>query len=95
MFENSAFGEGRTTIEPGDQLVLYSDGITEAEDPNGEPLEESGLERTIERHATSSASQLGSQIFAAVEAHARQPRLVDDLTILILKRRAAATSLAS
>ena len=94
MFENSAFGEGRTTIEPGDQLVLYSDGITEAEDPNGEPLEESGLERAIERQATSTAAQLGSQIFAAVEAHARQPRFVDDLTILILKRRAAATSLA-
>ncbi len=90
MFENSTFDEGRTSLAPGDQLVLYSDGITEAEDPDGQPLEEAGLELAIERHSTSSASQLAAHILSAVEAHARQPRFGDDLTILILKRRASA-----
>lgn len=94
MFENSSFDEGRTTIAPGDQLVMYSDGITEAEDPDGQPLEEAGLEHVLGRHATSTASQLAAHILAAVEAHARQSRFGDDLTILILKRRSAAPPLA-
>ena len=94
MFENSTFGEGRTMMAAGDQIVLYSDGITEAEDPDGQPLEEAGLEHVIEGYATSSASQLASRILAAVETHARQPRFADDLTILILKRRPAGTPLS-
>jgi serine phosphatase RsbU (regulator of sigma subunit) len=95
MFETSTFGEAQTALETGDQLVLYSDGITEAEDPDGQPLEEAGLELVIERHATSSASQLATRILEAVEAHARQPRFGDDLTILILKRRRASTSFSA
>jgi phosphoserine phosphatase RsbU/P len=86
MFDHSAFGTVETRIEPGDLLVLYSDGITEAEDPAGQPLEESGLELLIERHAGDTAATLGQRILTAIEAHARQPRFIDDLTVLILKR---------
>ena len=35
------------SLEPGDALVMYSDGITEAEDPTGQPFDEAGLERTL------------------------------------------------
>lgn len=85
MCEPSTFGEGTTRLYPGDVLVMYSDGITEAEDRSGQPLEEYGLELVIERHAGSSAGALVAHVLAAVEAHAQQPRFADDLTILILK----------
>jgi len=87
MFEQSTFGEAATPLGPGDLLVLYSDGITEAEDPSGQPLEEAGLELALERHAAAPAAELGAHVLAAVESHARAPRFADDLTILILKRR--------
>jgi sigma-B regulation protein RsbU (phosphoserine phosphatase) len=87
MFEGSTFGEARTHLDPGDVLLLYSDGITEAEDPDGQPLEESGLELIVERHAGAPAALLAAHVLAEVEAHARQPRFADDLTILVLKRR--------
>ena len=48
---NREYGAMETTIEPGEMLVFYSDGITEAEDPEGQPFEESGLELVIERSA--------------------------------------------
>ena len=86
MFERSTFGEGQTLLNAGDQLVLYSDGITEAEDPSGQPLEEAGLEQAIELYANSSASALAAHILAVVDAHVRQSRFTDDLTVLILKR---------
>ena len=86
MFELSTFGEGQTILGSGDRLVLYSDGITEAEDPSGQPLEETGLEQAIELYANSSASVLAAHILGVVEAHVRQSRFTDDLTVLILKK---------
>jgi phosphoserine phosphatase RsbU/P len=86
MFERSTFGDETTTVAPGEMLVMYSDGITEAEDLNGRPLEESGLEQVIERHAHDSAADIGRHVLQAVEQHANNTRFHDDLTILILKR---------
>ena len=86
MFERSTFDEGQTTLCAGDQLVMYSDGITEAEDPSGQPLEETGLEQAIELYANSSAAALAAHILSVVEAHVRQSRFTDDLTVLILKK---------
>ena len=86
MFEGSKFGAVQTMLGPGDLLVMYSDGITEAENPQGEPLEESGLEQILERHATESPADIGASVVRAVEAHTTRSRFHDDLTILILKR---------
>jgi sigma-B regulation protein RsbU (phosphoserine phosphatase) len=90
MFEHSVFGSVDTMLQPGETLVLYSDGITEAEDPQGRVFEESGLELVVERHAEEGPGEIGVHVLKAVEAHAKASRFVDDLTILILKRRAAA-----
>ncbi len=86
LFENSEYAAAETRIEPGDLLVFYSDGITEAEDPSGQPLEESGLELILERHADKPPSAIGAEVLAAVQAHARRARFTDDLTILAVKR---------
>jgi len=88
LFEHSEYGAVETSLDPGDLLVFYSDGITEAEDPEGRPFEESGLESVIERCADRPASEIGTEVLGAVQAHARRARFADDLTILVLKRRA-------
>jgi serine phosphatase RsbU (regulator of sigma subunit) len=87
MFDHSTFDEAAIRLDAGDMLVLYSDGITEAEDSSGQPLEEAGLEQALERHARAAPAELGAHVLAAVEAHVGQPRFRDDLTILILQRR--------
>jgi len=68
-------------------LVLYSDGITEAEDPAGQPLEEAGLQVILDSHADEGPAALGTHIIKGVERYAQASRFADDLTILILKRR--------
>lgn len=95
MFEGSTFGAVETRLDPGESLVLYSDGITEAEDPAGQPFEESGLELVLERHATAQPAEIGTRILAAVAEHARDSRFTDDLTILVLKRAAETGAAAS
>ena len=86
MFERSTYEAVDTRVDPGDLLVLYSDGITEAENPNGQPFEEPGLERFIAAHATDSPAAFCPALLRAVETHARDSRFTDDLTVLVLKR---------
>jgi sigma-B regulation protein RsbU (phosphoserine phosphatase) len=86
MFEGSAYEAACTAVNHGDLLLLYSDGITEAEDPAGQPFEESGLERFVAARGGDSPATLAPAILRAVEAHARDSRFTDDLTVLILKR---------
>jgi len=87
MFDRTKYAAVQTRIDPGELLILYSDGITEAENPAGQPLEETGLQAVIDRHPDDSPAQLGAHIVKAVETYAQAPRFADDLTILILKRR--------
>jgi sigma-B regulation protein RsbU (phosphoserine phosphatase) len=87
LFEHSEYGAVDTILEPGDLLVFYSDGITEAENPDGQPFEESGLELVVDSCAGRAASDLGTEVLAAVQAHARRTRFADDLTVLVLKRK--------
>jgi len=91
MFDGSTFKQSETHVSPGDLLVLYSDGVTEAEDPEGRPFEESGLQEVVARHASESPAELGGRVLKAVEAHANNSRFADDLTILILQRKPAVT----
>jgi serine phosphatase RsbU (regulator of sigma subunit) len=86
MFEHSKFSSVETVLAPGETLVMYSDGITEAEDPAGRPFEESGLETVVERHALEGPAEIGLQVLKAVEGHAKASRFIDDLTILLVKR---------
>jgi serine phosphatase RsbU (regulator of sigma subunit) len=86
MFEGSTYGAAETLLLPGDTLVLYSDGITEAEDPAGRPFEDTGLEEVIQTYSAFPAAEMGAETLKAVERHARDFRFSDDLTILILRR---------
>jgi sigma-B regulation protein RsbU (phosphoserine phosphatase) len=87
MFDRSTYTTGRVAIEPDELLAIYSDGITEAENPGGVPFDEAGLERTLRVHRhNSSLSGIGDAVVHAVEQHTADKRFADDLTILLLRR---------
>lgn len=86
MFEGSTYESHRAQLEPGDAIVLYSDGITEAENTAGREFDEAGLCATITTSGTHEPEQLGRAVLAAVDAHAGDARLGDDLTVLVLSR---------
>ncbi|HUQ86309.1 MAG TPA: PP2C family protein-serine/threonine phosphatase, partial [Vicinamibacterales bacterium] len=92
MFEGSTYEAGELHLNPGDALLMYSDGLTEAESPDGVPFDEAGLERTLALFAgayqKTAAAELGKAVFDAVERHRRDQRLQDDLTVLVLSRLA-------
>jgi len=86
MFAESVYATGYTLLAPGDVLAVYSDGITEAENAEGRPFDERGLESALPNNPTASVLDLAAGVFRAVEGHAGDVRLADDLTILLLRR---------
>jgi sigma-B regulation protein RsbU (phosphoserine phosphatase) len=84
--ETSRYPAITKTLAPGDLLVLYSDGITEAEDPDGVPYEEAGLARAVSARPDATAPDLGAAVIHDVARHAREERFADDLTLVVLRR---------
>ena len=86
MFDNATYTAGRVDLDPGDVLVMYSDGITEAEDPLEQPFDEAGVQFVVDSSDWASAKELGWATFAAVDAHRQHRKLLDDLTVLVARR---------
>jgi len=89
MFEQSTYQTGHVVIQPDELVAVYSDGITEAENPHGRPFDESGLESALTANLSGSISAIGAAVVGAVERHTADTRLADDLTILLLRRSPA------
>jgi serine phosphatase RsbU (regulator of sigma subunit) len=86
MFDRADYAAGSVVLNPGDVVVMYSDGITEAEDPEGQPFDEAGLQRVVDGRSWATAKELGWATFEAVERHTCERRLFDDLTVLVMRR---------
>jgi sigma-B regulation protein RsbU (phosphoserine phosphatase) len=79
----AAFAE----LAPGDLLVVYTDGITEAVDPREEEFGLDRLEDLVRRHAGAPLAALRAEIEQALEAFACGVPYADDRTVLMLRRR--------
>ena len=86
LFEHASYSTGSIGLDPGDVLLMFSDGITEAEDAKQRPFEESGLQRVIDATGWTSAKELAWGAFEAVEQHVGTRKLFDDLTVLVVRR---------
>ena len=74
-------------LQPGDVVVLYTDGITEAENINRVQY---GLDRlcaVVSRHWHLSASEIRQFAIADVRQHIGEQKLYDDITLLVLKKK--------
>ncbi len=85
FFEHATYTAGETRLSPGDVLVCYSDGITEAENLAGRPFDEAGIESVLRARPWAGAQDVGRALFAAVDAHRDDRKLLDDLTVLVLR----------
>jgi serine phosphatase RsbU (regulator of sigma subunit) len=80
------YSESVASIEPGDLVALFTDGLTEAEDSNEE---EFGVERVAQVTANleePTAEKLCGAILEAVEAFTGGGALHDDATLLVVER---------
>jgi phosphoserine phosphatase RsbU/P len=84
-----SYAKAEIDLHPGDWLLLYSDGISEAMNDADEEFGEERLMEIVERHRDHSASALLDKIIAAVNLHTGNTSQHDDMTIILLKRKEA------
>ena len=86
LLAGATFVAHSTEMGPGDLLLVYTDGITEAADPDGE---EFGIERLAElvaSHRAAPLAELRDTIEQALDDFARGVPFADDRTMLFLRR---------
>ena len=86
-FPNNPVSESEMKLSPGDVLVYYTDGLTDAENSDGEPFGETRLAKSVMRHASKDAAAIREGILRDVFAHCDGTAPFDDLTMLIVKYR--------
>ena len=84
MFEEAVFKISSAALDPGDTLLLFTDGVTDAENPEGERFGLERLQEAVAAHITCSVNDLQVAVLAAVERFVRGAEPADDLTLLIL-----------
>lgn len=80
-------GGRKLTLEPGDLLILATDGATEVRSPSAELFGRTRLEQIVQNHADGSAEDVVSAIRDAVLSFAGGAPPEDDVTLLVLKRK--------
>jgi serine phosphatase RsbU (regulator of sigma subunit) len=81
------YREGRTQLRAGDVLVVYSDGVTETQNPEGDEFGTARLQDVIAQNLDLTASGIRDKIEASLSAFAQGTPAVDDITLVIVKRQ--------
>jgi phosphoserine phosphatase RsbU/P len=86
LFFGGEYAVRRFTLDPGDYLVLYSDGITEAQDPAGDQFEVDHLIPSLRNHYGHTAKGLADAVLHDVTQFRKTQPPADDMTLLVIRR---------
>jgi serine phosphatase RsbU (regulator of sigma subunit) len=90
MLESASFAVERHDLEPGDKVVLYSDGLTDAQNEDGEFLRSKGLRAYLRAHAALGCHELHAGLLQHVREFMGGAGAQDDITLVIVEFRPAA-----
>jgi len=80
------YEEEEIVLEPGDQILLYTDGLTEAFDPDQKMFGEEALADLVEKYGAREPSGLLEEIWRSLHAFVRTEPFHDDVTLVSLRR---------
>ncbi len=87
ILESTSFEEKTLKFEEGELLVVYSDGITDAVNLKDEEFGENKLIQCIRKNLPNKASDIVDDIFRTVQQHSGDAAQMDDMTLLVIKRK--------
>jgi hypothetical protein len=85
LLPNARFEQGVERLEPGDVLVLYSDGVIEAANASGEEFGEQRLIAAVQSNVHADPGEIRDRILGAVREFTGSDRLDDDQTLLAIR----------
>ncbi len=84
--KESIYEERAVVVQPGDVIVLYTDGVTEVFNEKGEEFGVDRLVEVIRANKTRSVGEIQDEIYRAVMSFCSPDHVFDDLTMLVVKR---------
>jgi hypothetical protein len=94
IMDAASFAESHVHLEPGDVLVVYSDGVTEAINTAGEFFGDERLRGAIQAAAGQPASEIGARILRSLESFVGDAPTHDDVSVIVLRRESSNESAA-
>jgi sigma-B regulation protein RsbU (phosphoserine phosphatase) len=82
----AVYTESQAKMEPGDILLLFSDGVTEAPDPNGDDFGEERLAKLVEANRDRPVTEIIDLIDAAITEFTQGAPAADDITVVVARR---------
>jgi len=89
IMDSFEFQESTVCLQPGDSLLAFSDGVTEAMNTDRERFGERTLADLFKKNISIPAGKLVEKIVGAVKVHAGDVPQHDDITTLVIKREPA------
>ncbi|MDW7679913.1 MAG: GAF domain-containing SpoIIE family protein phosphatase [bacterium] len=87
ILDNSEFKEDCIVFSPGDSLLIFSDGITEAMNFSGEEFGEDRVADLFYKNQKMSAKDIVEKIITSVDNYSNNEYPKDDMTLIVIKRR--------
>ncbi len=87
MLDMADYAVEELQVQPGDKLVAYSDGLTEAANTEGRFFDATRMKRVIEDHAGSSCTELHQDLMDAVDLFTEGAVQNDDITAVVIEYR--------
>ena len=88
VLETERWGQNTVVLDPGETLLLYTDGVTEAAGPAGTMFGSQRLLQVAEETTRRSAGELAGAIMTALDRFAGSAPQIDDITLVIVGRDA-------
>ena len=85
LIPGTEYSQAVVSLEPGDQVFLYTDGVVESVDPAGEPLGQRRLLQMARSLPAGPAAAVGYALLQAVEAYRGGPSRADDETMVVVE----------
>jgi serine phosphatase RsbU (regulator of sigma subunit) len=79
----ATYHQGHVSAHPGDLLVVYSDGVVEATNVEGEQFEEERLHEVIRQNSTRQPVEIRDLVLEQVHRFLGEQRAQDDLTLVV------------
>lgn len=86
IIADAEFEVGEVTLEPGESLVVYSDGVNEANNLAGDEFGMDRLIQVVGSNLKASASGMRDKVESALSAFTQTAPANDDITLVIVKR---------
>jgi phosphoserine phosphatase RsbU/P len=87
LLEEAAFEVAERQLAPGDKVVIYTDGVTEAQDAEGGFFGKKRLRELVEAHGGGSAAEIHDAVQTAVAAFTEGAAQSDDITLVVIEFR--------